>query len=132
VQLVDTNILAYLLIAGDRTSAAQELFARDADWRSESFIMVEFSNILCTYLRARALTREQGIGLLTEAETLMPSLPNVAHVHALEIGAQFGLSAYDARFIALAKQMKTRLVTEDTKLRAAVPAWTVSLADAIA
>ena len=72
------------------------------------------------------------MGLLTEAERLMPSLPHVAHAHALEVGAQFGLSAYDARFIALAKQMKTRLITEDTKLRGAVPAWTVSLADAIA
>ena len=132
VQLVDTNILAYLLIAGDRTSAAQELYARDADWRSEAFIMVEFSNILCRYVRSRALTIEQGVELLTEAETLMPALPNVEHAHAMRIAMQFGLSAYDARFVALAQNMKTRLVTEDKKLQAAVPAWTISLASAIA
>jgi predicted nucleic acid-binding protein len=132
VQLIDTNILAYLLIAGDRTSAAQELFARDADWRSEAFIMVEFSNILCTYARSRALTKEQSVELLRQAETLMPALPSVEHSYALDLATEFGLSAYDARFIALAKQMKTRLVTEDTRLQGAVPAWTISLARAIA
>jgi hypothetical protein len=46
VVLVDTNILAYLLIEGDRTSAAQALNARDPDWRSEGLILVEFSNVL--------------------------------------------------------------------------------------
>lgn len=34
--VVDTNVLAYLLIEGDRTSEAQALFAQDSDWRSEA------------------------------------------------------------------------------------------------
>ncbi len=132
MQLVDTNILAYLLIAGDRTPAAQALYARDADWRSETFIMIEFSNILCSYVRIRALTAQQSADLLTEAMTLMPSLRAVDHARALNTAAQFGLTAYDARFIALAQQMKTRLVTEDAKLRSAAPAGTLSLEAAIA
>ena len=132
VVLVDTNILAYLMIEGDRTSAAQELYARDADWRSETVVMVEFSNLLATYVRTQALTHEQGIGLLAEAEALMPALNSVMHAHALETATQFGISAYDARFIALAKQMRVKLVTEDTKLQAAAPSWTASLAGALA
>jgi predicted nucleic acid-binding protein len=131
LQLVDTNILAYLLIAGDRTAAAQELYSRDGDWRSEAFVLVEFSNMLCTYRRSRALTMAQAVDLLASAQALMPVLSNVEHAFALEIAAQFELSAYDARFIALAKQMKTRLVTEDGKLQAAAPAWTISLEGAI-
>src|SRR6185437_5774425 len=35
VVLVDTNILAYLLIEGDRTPGVQHLFARDSNWCSE-------------------------------------------------------------------------------------------------
>jgi predicted nucleic acid-binding protein len=54
------------------------------------------------------------------------------HAQALESATEFGISAYDARFIALAKQMRVKLVTEDTKLQAAVPSWTVSLAGAVA
>jgi len=41
------------------------------------------------------------------------------------------ISAYDGRFIAAAKQMGSKLVTEDAKLRAAAPAWTLSLDDVI-
>ena len=128
--LVDTNVLAYLMLEGDRTSAAQQLFGRDADWRSEAFIMVEFSNVLTTYVRTKVLSRDQGLKLLAGAEKLVPVLTSVQNARALEVATQFGISAYDARFVALAIQMKVKLVTEDAKLRAAVPSWTVSLADA--
>jgi predicted nucleic acid-binding protein len=57
VVLVDTNVLAYLMLEGDRTSAAQELFERDAHWRSEAFIMVEFSNFLATPIYAPMYSR---------------------------------------------------------------------------
>ena len=70
VVLIDTNILAYLMIEGDRTTAAQKLFERDSEWCSEAFVMVEFSNILATYIRTKALTRTQGTRLLTEAQPL--------------------------------------------------------------
>jgi predicted nucleic acid-binding protein len=130
VVLVDTNVLAYLMLEGDRTSAAQELFERDADWRSEAFIMVEFSNVLTTYVRTKVLSRDQGLKLLAGAEKLVPVLTSVQNARALEVATQFGISAYDARFVALAIQMKVKLVTEDAKLRAVVPSWTVSLADA--
>jgi predicted nucleic acid-binding protein len=132
VVLVDTNVLAYLMLEGDRTPAAQKLYEQDADWRSEVFIMVEFSNVLTTYVRTKALTRDQGLKLLVGAEEFLPGLTNVVHARALEAAMQFGISAYDARFIALAMQMKVRLVTEDAKLRAAVPLWTASIADATA
>lgn len=129
--VVDTNVLAYLLIEGDHTKAAQGLYAKDPDWQSEAFVLVEFSNILTTYTRTGALTREQGAKLLAEAETLLPPLPSVSHQEAYEAAVEFGISAYDAKFIAIARHMKSKLVTEDAKLRKAVPAWTVSLSDAL-
>jgi predicted nucleic acid-binding protein len=127
--LVDTNILAYLMIEGDRTSAAQALYARDPDWRSDTFILVEFANVLTTYVRAKALTYKQGSELLAGAQEILPMLTSVQHIQAFEAATEFGISAYDGRFIAIARQMKSKLVTEDAKLRAAVPAWTVSLGD---
>lgn len=103
--VVDTNVLTYLLIEGDRTRDAQALFALDADWKSEAFVLIEFRNILATYLRANALTRNQA--------------------HAL-------VSAYDARFLSAAQTFKLRLVTDDVRLRQAAPALTISLSDALA
>lgn len=129
--LVDTNVLVYLLIEGDRTVSAQALYASDSDWRSEAFILVEFSNVLATYVRTRALSLEKGKQLVAEAETRLPALTSFPHKQALEIAAQFGISAYDARFIGLAKQLRVKLVTEDARLLAAAPSLTRSLADAI-
>jgi predicted nucleic acid-binding protein len=97
--LVDTNILAYLMIRGDRISAGQELYARDPDWRSEGFVLVEFSNILSTYVRTKAMTRETGARLLAQAQTLVPALTSVLDARALEAAMQFEISPYDARFI---------------------------------
>ncbi len=130
--LVDTNILAYLMIQGDRTGSAQQLFERDSDWCSEAFVMVGFSNVIATYVRTGALTQAQGAKLLAEAQAHIPTLHSVVNAQALENAVQFGISAYDARFISLAKQLRLKLVTEDAKLRVAVPAWTISLADALA
>jgi predicted nucleic acid-binding protein len=131
VVLIDTNVLAYLLLEGDRTALAQELYERDSDWRSEAFLMVEFSNVLATSIRSRAITREQGVKLLAGAEALVPVLTSVQHERVLEAAIQFGTSAYDARFIALAMQMKMKLVTEDARLRSAVPAWTNSISEVL-
>lgn len=106
--LVDTDVLAYLMIEGDRTALAQQLLTRDPDWRSEAFILVELSNILATYIRARALARERALELLAEAEAVVPILTTIPHARALEAAAQHEISAYDG-----------------------APRWTMSLADAV-
>lgn len=128
---VDTNVLAYLLIEGDRSREAQALFARDADWRSEGFVLVEFSNLLATYVRSRSLSRSQAEGLLAEAEARVRTL-TVPHARALAAAVEFSISAYDARFIVAAQILGASLVTEDAKLRAAAPRLTQSLAGALA
>jgi predicted nucleic acid-binding protein len=130
--VVATNILAFLLIEGDRTRDAQALYTKDADWKSEAFVLVEFGNILATYLRTSALSRGQAHGLLVEAEKRMRVLVNLPHIHALRVAEQFAVSAYDARFLGAAQSLGARLVTEDARLRTAAPALTMSLADALA
>jgi len=59
-------------------------------------------------------------------------LARIAHASVLAIAARHRVSAYDARFLALADQLGSRLVTEDARLRAAAPALTQSLAEALA
>jgi predicted nucleic acid-binding protein len=131
VVLVDTNIVAYLLIEGDHTRKAQALYALDADWKSEAFMLVEFSNVLATYWRAGELSRTQAVQLLAAAESRVRGLLSLPHSSALETAHRFGVSAYDARFLAAAQKLGTRLVTEDGRLRAAAPALTRSLAEAL-
>ena len=130
--VVDTNILAYLLIEGDRTADAQALFKRDAEWRSEGFVLIEFSNVLATYQRSGALSRSAAESILASAEQIVTGLVNMPHGRALKLAAEFAVSAYDARFLGAAQNLGARLVTEDAKLRAAAPALTCSLAEALA
>lgn len=129
--VVDTNIVAYLLIEGDRTRDAQALYARDPEWKSEAFLLIEFSNILATYVRTGALRRNPALGLLAEAETRVRGLVNLPHSRALRVAEQFAVSAYDARFLGAAQTLGARLVTEDARLRAAAPTLTLSLAEAL-
>jgi len=132
VVVVDTNILAYLLIAGDHTKEAQTLFSRDPEWKSEAFLLIEFSNILATYQRSGAINHTQAEELLSDAETHIRGLVNVPHLTALRFAHTYTVSAYDARFLATADAFSAKLVTQDTKLRAAAPGLTQSLADSLA
>ena len=116
--LVDTNIVAYLLIDGDFTEAAQRLRKSDPDWRSEAFLMIEFTNVLAASIAARRMTLPLAEDFLSKADALLEGkLTRVADAAALAIAVRFHVSAYDARFLALADQLDRRLVTEDAKLR---------------
>lgn len=131
--LVDTNIVAYLLIDGDFTEAAQGLHRSDPDWRSEAFLMIEFTNVLAASIAAKRMTLALAADFLAKANALLDGrLAHIPHAAALEIALRFRVSAYDARFLALADQLGSRLVTEDAKLRAAAPALTQSLSEALA
>jgi predicted nucleic acid-binding protein len=132
MQAVDTNIVAYLLLQGDRTTAARALFARDPDWHSDSYVLVEFSNVLATTVRTRSLSVAQALQALSQAEQLLESRVHpAAHDASLTTAGEFGVSVYDARFLVVARALGTRLVTEDAKLRRAAPGLTQSLDQAL-
>jgi predicted nucleic acid-binding protein len=131
--LVDTNVVAYLLIHGPSTAAAQKLRRRDPDWRSEAFLLVEFTNVLASCIATGRMSLSLAHELLARVNTLFDGkLARVAHGSVLSISAEYRVSAYDARFLALAYRLGQRLVTEDTRLRSAAPKLTVSLVEALA
>lgn len=130
--VVDTNVIAYLLIEGDRTAEARALRVADPDWRSEPFLLVEFSNLLATQVRAKAFSAAQAKSLLESAAQQITAWVDVPHSTALSVALDRGVSAYDARFVACARRLAVPLVTEDTRLRAATPGWSMSIADAVA
>ena len=131
--LVDTNVVAYLLIDGDHTEAAQELRTRDPDWRSEAFLLVEFTNVLASSIARKRMTLSLAEDVLAKAASLFDGkLGRLPHASVLAIAARYRVSAYDARFLALADELGSRLITEDARLRAAAPALTQSLAEALA
>jgi predicted nucleic acid-binding protein len=131
--LVDTDIVAYLLIDGDYTDGAQQLRIRDSDWRSEAFLLVEFTNVLASSIARKRMTLSSAEDFLVKATALFDGkLARIPHASVLAIAARYRVSASDARFLALADQLGSRLVTEDAGLRAAAPRLTQSIAEALA
>jgi predicted nucleic acid-binding protein len=131
--VVDTNIIAALYIRGRYSDAVKQLHGRDRVWRTDPFALIEFSNILASYERARYLTKAVAKECLADAQSFLRQYYfAVAHDAALEMAIRYRITAYDGRFLALANQLGSRLVTEDAKLRAAAPALTQSLNEALA
>ena len=129
---VDCNVLAYLLIDGDQTARARALLAQDADWHSEGLILVELTNVLATAMRARRMSMNDATAVLTQARGVVePGLHGADPYESLAMAAQYRVSAYDARYLVVARDLGVKLVTEDAQLRGAAPKLTQSLADAV-
>ncbi len=129
--LVDTNIVFALLVRSTPLyEAACELHERDSDWRIESYGLVELTNVLSRYVRARLLKSDDALAVLSVAESRFgPRVVSVANHDALATALDQKVSAYDARFLCAAKLLGVPLVTEDAKLRRAAPRLTRSLAE---
>jgi hypothetical protein len=122
VIVVDTNIIAYLLIPGPWTEAAEDLLQAEPVWAAPPLWRSEFRNILAGYLRRGTLGFEQTLALQSTAESLLAGHETSVDSRAvLELVRGSNCSAYDCEFIALARQSGSVLYTLDAKLLAAFP-----------
>ena len=127
--VVDSNVLAYLYLPGERTVDAEALLEQDPEWAALILWRSEFRNILAGYTRRKALTFEQACSLQSEAEDLLSGSEfEVDSRTVLELVRDSDCSAYDCEFIALAIKLDTKLVTADKKVLRAFPNRTMALA----
>jgi predicted nucleic acid-binding protein len=128
VIVVDSNVLACLYLPGDCTSAAEVLLEDDPDWASPLLWRSEFRNILAGYLRRGRLTFEQALAIQAEAEDLLGGAEyEVDSRRVLELVRDSQCSTYDCEFVALARQLGTRLATMDGATLRAFPEIAVAL-----
>ena len=129
--VVDVNVVAYFLIEGEYTEQARKLWRRDPDWRLPLLWRHEYLNVLSTFVRhggadiADALVLwRRALDLFTEAEA------EIDMEEALKLATLENISAYDAQYITLARQLGTVCVTEDKRLLKAFPGtvWTMAQA----
>lgn len=103
--VVDTNVLAYLLLPGPKTKLAEALLLDQPRWAAPPLWRSEWRNVLTTYLRR---------DLLQPSET-------VASEQVLQLANRSRCSAYDCEFVAAAQQLGVPLVTEDRAVLVAFP-----------
>ena len=125
--VVDTNLVYNLFITGNRSEAADEIIGRDRDWLAPPLWRSELRNALVKSIRGNLLDLEEAFGIMVEADALMSGSefdPDSADV--LELALTSGCSAYDAEFVALARDLRVPLVTTDRELLEKFPETAVS------
>lgn len=127
--VVDTNVVAYVVLPGGQTEAARRTLARDAAWAAPLLWRSELRNVLALYLRQRHLTLAEAVEVQASAEALLEGREfAVESAAVLELAAASGRSAYDCEFVALARALGVSLVTSDRQLLASFPETAVALA----
>ena len=112
--VVDTNLLAYLLLPCPKTELAELLLKRHPQWAAPPLWRSEFRNVLTGYLRRGMLQQSRAVALMLEAEeTLVAHEEIVATERVLQLVSISNCSSYDCEFVAAAQQLDVPLVTED-------------------
>jgi len=120
--VADTNLISYLLIEGEHTNAARDVWARDPDWVAPPLWRSEFLNVLVMAHRAGVLSRDQAMLSWQRAKALLSGRevePDAEGV--LTIAIERGISAYDAHFVTVADDLGAPLVTADKRILEACP-----------
>ena len=120
--VADTNLIAYLLIEGERTEIARAVWVKDSRWMLPTLWRSEYLNVLTTTVRSGILKLSDAqqiwqVALATfDQSEIGPSGDDV-----LEAAAERNLSAYDAQFVVAADDLDVPLVTSDRRLLQACP-----------
>jgi predicted nucleic acid-binding protein len=126
--VVDTNLIVYLYVTGDRSDQAGQVRRKDPHWAVPRLWRSEFRNVLALYLRTKRMTLEKAQVIMEEALGLMAGEEHeVVFAHVLDLAARSACSAYDCEFVALAQDLGVRLVTVDKEVLTQFPSVAVSL-----
>lgn len=112
--VVDTNVIAHLLLPGDPSAACDRLRKKEPEWMAPFLWRDEFTNLLCTLERQGAIDARQSMELLKMALQLMGKRGiHVSPHRVLSVARNTGCSGYDSQFIALAEDLGVKLYTFD-------------------
>lgn len=126
--VADTNLVAYLLLPGERTEDAERAYQRDADWVAPLLWRSEFRNMLALYMRQGLLTLPRALTLMRRAEEMMNGREYaVSSEQILDLVTRSHCSAYDCEFVALAQDLGIPLVTADQRILREFPDTAQSL-----
>jgi len=127
VIVVDTNLLVYLYIRGQRTAEAEAVLTRDPVWAAPILWRSEFRSTLIGLVRRRAIPLDDALQIVAEAERGMAGREyTVVSQRILGLAARSGCSTYDCEFISLAEDLRVPLVTADRQVLRAFPSTAVA------
>lgn len=125
--VADANLIAYLILTGERTADAEAVYRKDPDWVVPSLCFSEMRSIVIQYHRRGKLTIAEAARTVKRAERLVEGRQaDVDSRAVLDLAARSNCSSYDCEYVALAEALGVRLVTSDTQVLRAFPGLTLS------
>lgn len=126
--VVDTNVIGYLFLAGDKSLLAERALQKDMEWAAPVLWRSEFRNVLALYLRQDIIDLGQAQEIMHSALKLLKGREYEVPSHEiLRLASESKCSAYDCEFIAVAMELKVPLITADKQLLREFPGTAVSL-----
>jgi predicted nucleic acid-binding protein len=130
--IVDTNIIAYLLLPTQYSDSVDALYKMDSNWAAPMLWKSEFRNVLALYLRKKIITLEKALQIQDTAESIKVNNEfDISSSRVLALVNESNCSAYDCEFIALANHLNTQLITQDKKVLREFPTSAISVSDYI-
>lgn len=120
--VADSNLVAYLLIPGEKSALADRILLKDSVWIVPLICRSEMRNILTLYIRHEGMTLAQARSTMRKAEALLRNREYaVPSDTILELTSRHAVTAYDGEYVVLAKQLGVTLITFDRPIRRAFP-----------
>ncbi len=115
--VVDTSVIASLWVPNDMEELAYKVLRKDPDWIAPVLWRSEMRNVLALYLRKNILELSTALQSMQEAEQLMEaSAFEVNSTQVLELVHKSSCSSYDCEFVALADDLRLKLVSFDKQV----------------
>lgn len=115
--VVDTNLICYRWMPSSPSAAVEKALAKDPDWIAPLLWRSEFRNALAGALRHHVLTLDAALAAIDNAERHFAGREFLVSSRAvLDLVARSSCSAYDCEFVALARQQRVPLITQDRQI----------------
>ncbi|MEQ1691311.1 MAG: type II toxin-antitoxin system VapC family toxin [Gemmatimonas sp.] len=112
--VTDANLLAYLVLPGERTAESEAVLLMDPVWVAPVLWRSELRSVVHKYVSRGDITLARAVALLEQAEGILEGREGeVDSRNVLELASRSKCSTYDCEYVALAVALGVPLVTTD-------------------
>jgi len=122
VIVADANLLAYLVMPGERTEEAEAVLSKDAMWAAPVLWRSELRSVAHKYVVRGDITITRALAVLEQAEEVVGGREGQVESRVvLDLASRSKCSTYDCEYVALAKALGVPLITVDRAMLRAFP-----------
>ena len=120
--VADSNLIASCVLESTATESARNLLSADGEWYVPRLWRYEVTNIFATMIKAKRLSAEMASSIFASlVESLMAYEREPMPGDVFTLVSESGITGYDAQFVALARELRCPLYTQDKEILGKFP-----------